>query len=68
MKNATAVTREKSVARDTVNLDNGKTGVAVIGVASMLIGCWAVVCLVSGIISSGGPAGLLSNLITAISG
>lgn len=68
MKNATTLTRERSVAQDTVSVGSGKTGVVTIGVASILIGCWAVVTLVSGVISSGGPAHLLSNLITAISG
>ncbi len=68
MKNATAITREQSVALDTVSVGNGKVGVGVIGVASILIGCWSVVCLTAGLISSGGPASLVSNFITAISG
>ena len=67
MIKATVVTEENSVA-NTTDRGNDKMAVGVIGLASMLIGCWAVVCLVSGIISSGGPVGLLSNLIAAISG
>lgn len=68
MKKATAISRENSVALNTTSVANDKVAVGAIGVASLLIGCWAVVCLVSGIISSGGPAGLVSNLFTAISG
>ncbi len=68
MKNSTALTRERSIAQNTVGVANDKVAVGAIGAASLLIGCWAVVCLVSGIVSSGGPVGLVSNLITAISG
>ncbi len=68
MKNATAITREKSVALDTVSVGNGQVGVAVIGVASLLIGCWAVVSLIAGMVTSGGPIELLSNLFKAITG
>lgn len=68
MKKATAITGEKSIAQNTTGLANDKLAVGAIGITSLLIGCWAVVCLVSGTINSGGPAGLVSNLITAISG
>ncbi|TKB06436.1 hypothetical protein [Desulforhopalus sp. IMCC35007] len=68
MKNATAITRDKSVALDTVSIGNGQIGVGVIGVASVLIGCWAVVSLIAGMVTSGGPAELLSNLFKAITG
>ena len=68
MIKATARTREKSVAQNNVGISNDKVAVGAIGFASLLIGCWAVVCLVSGIVSSGGPVGLVSNLITAIGG
>ncbi len=68
MNKATALTREKSAVQTTVNIGNDKVAVGAIGIASLLIGCWAVVCLTSGVISSGGPIGLVSNLLTAISG
>lgn len=68
MKNATAITRDKSVALDTVSVANGKVGVGVIGVASVLIGCWAVVCLAAGLMSSGGATNLVANFITAVIG
>ena len=68
MRNATAISREKSVAQETVSVGNGQTGVRVIGVASILIGCWAVVSLIAGMVTSGGPVELLSNLFKAITG
>lgn len=68
MKNASAITRERSVAHDTVSIGNGKVGVGVIGVASALIGCWAVTCLIAGMVTNGGPAELISSLFKAITG
>lgn len=68
MKNATTITRERSRAIDNVSVEISKVGVSVIGITSALIGCWAVVCLFSGMISSGGPAGLVSNFISALAG
>lgn len=68
MKNTTATTNEKSVAIDTVSLEISKVGVGAIAVTSTLIGCWAVACLFSGMISSGGPVGLISSFISAIAG
>ena len=68
MKNTTAITREKSSTIENVSVEISKVGVGAIGITSALIGCWAVVCLVSGMISSGGPAGLVSNFISALAG
>ena len=68
MKNATTITRERSEALDNVSVEISKVGVGAIAVTSTIIGCWAVACLVSGMISTGGPAGLVSSFITAIAG
>lgn len=68
MKNATALTKGNSIAIETASVDSSKIGVGAIGVVSILIGCWAVVCLASAMIGSGGPANLVSSFITAISG
>lgn len=68
MKKSTTITREKSAAIDNVNVEISKVGIGAIGVVSAVIGCWAVACLFSGMISSGGPAGLISNLLSAITG
>jgi len=68
MKNATAITRERNDAIANANVEISRAGMAVIGITSALIGCWAVVCLVAGTISSGGPAGLAANFFSALGG
>lgn len=68
MKKTTAVTRERSVIVETAGVEISKVGIYAIGTTSALIGCWAVVCFVSGMISSGGPAGLVSNYVSALIG
>ena len=52
----------------TVINEISKVGVYAITISSGIIGCWAVACLVAGTISSGGPFGLISNLVKAIIG
>ena len=68
MKDATTITRERSTALDNAGVEISKVGIGVIAVTSTLIGCWAVACLISGMISTGGPVGLVSSFISAISG
>jgi len=68
MKSANTLTREKSIAQGTVSTEISRVGVGAIGVTSILIGCWAVVTLVSGMVSVGGPVGLVSSFMTAIGG
>ncbi len=68
MKKATTITRERTDAIDNVNVEISKVGVGAIAITSSLIGCWAVACLISGMVSSGGPAGLVSSFISAIAG
>ena len=63
-----AVTRERSAAVATAGEEISKVGIYAIGTTSAFIGTWAVVCLVSGMISSGGPAGLVANYISALMG
>lgn len=62
------ITRERSEALDNASLEISKVGIGAIAVTSTLIGCWAVACLISGMISTGGPASLASSFISAISG
>ena len=45
-----------------------KVGIHAITISSALIGCWAVACLASGMISTGGPAGLVANFVSAVIG
>jgi len=68
MKNTTTVTREKSAAIDTVSVELGRVGVNAIGITSGLIGCWAVACLVSAMISSDGPVNLMLNFASSFVG
>lgn len=68
MKNTTTITRERSAANENVSLELNKVGVQAVTISSALIGCWAVACLASGMISSGGPAGLVSNFVSALIG
>ncbi len=68
MNNTTTNTKAKSVAQENVSLELNKVGVHVVTVSSALLGCWAVICLASGMISSGGPAGLASNFVSAFIG
>jgi hypothetical protein len=49
-----------------VSTEMSKIGIYSIAVAAGIIGCWAVVCLVAGMLNSGGPLQLLSNLFTAL--
>lgn len=57
-------TQPKAVASAEIS----KVGVSAIGITAGIIGCWAVSCLFSATLSSGGPAGLVSNLFRAITG
>ncbi len=62
------ITNQKSVAQETASAELNKLGVTTVGIASGLIGCWAVACLASGMISSGGPASLVANYMKAFIG
>ena len=68
MKNTTTVTRERSATVDTVSVELGRVGVNAIGITSALIGCWAVVSLVSAMISSGGSGNLILNFVSSFAG
>jgi hypothetical protein len=58
-------TREaSSTAIDSVS----RGSIVTMGVASALVGLWAVACLVSAMIGSGGPIALIKNWFSAISG
>ena len=68
MTQTTQAAKTKSAAIDNVNVELSKAGVNTIGIASGLIGCWAVACLVSGMIASGGPVSLFLNYVSAVIG
>lgn len=66
----TYIAAEKTQSRTDVKVDVAseisKIGVYSIAVAAGIIGCWAVICLVAGMINSGGPLKLLTSLFKAI--
>jgi hypothetical protein len=62
----TTNTREKSIA--TASAEISKVSVAFIAITAGVIGCWSMASLFAGTISSGGPVGLIKNLITAVIG
>ena len=63
---------EKADNRDRikadVSADISKIGVYAIAISAGLIGCWATVCLVAGIVTNGGPVELVKSLFSAIVG
>ena len=67
MNRIIAINKEQSVAQKSAGMINDKMAVGVIGVVSVLIGCWAIVCLIAGSVASGGPGGLMANLFRALS-
>ena len=59
-------TQAKSKANASAEIS--KVSVAFIAITAGVIGCWALASLFAGTVSSGGPLGLIQNLITAIAG
>ena len=68
MKSTTTITKENSAVNENVSIEINRVGVHAVTISSALISCWAVACLASGMISSGGPASLVSNYIAAFVG
>lgn len=64
-------TRTKNSALVTDGVGNDIMQGAVVGLGAMaagLVGAWAVSCLVAGVIAAGGPLGLVSSWIGAVTG
>lgn len=68
MKTILSAEKTKSSINQKVDVSTemSKIGMYSIAVAAGIIGCWAIVCLIAGMMSSGGPLQLLQNLFTAI--
>lgn len=58
---------KSSILNDTTN-EISKVAVSAIGISAGLIGVWAVACILSGMLNSGGPVNLINNLFKAIVG
>jgi hypothetical protein len=62
-------TREKTREATGTAIDSVSRGsIITMGVASALVGLWAVACLVSAMIGSGGPIALIKSWFGAVSG
>ena len=68
MKNSTATIKTAAIVEANVGTELNKVGVTVMTMSAAVIGVWGTACLFAGTISSGGPMGLVSNLMTAIIG
>ncbi len=68
MSQTTATSKDRSIARENVGVELNKVAVGAIGISSAIIGCWAVACLSSAMISSGGPVSLVSHFVSAVIG
>ncbi|HID69930.1 MAG TPA: hypothetical protein EYP35_05575 [Desulfobacterales bacterium] len=70
MKTTKTIEQSKNRAetQTDVNAEISKVSVTAIAISAGIIGIWATASLFAGLISSGGPAGLINNLITAIIG
>jgi hypothetical protein len=66
MAHSTEKVRDEAQSKTEVSAEISKVGVYTIAISAGIIGCWAVICLVAGTITSGGPFELLSNLFKAI--
>ena len=61
--------QSKSQESSKVAVDSVSRGsIVTMGVASALVGLWAVACLVSAMIGSGGPIALIKSWFSAVSG
>ena len=68
MKNSTAINKTAAITDANVGTELSKVGVTVITMSAAVIGLWGTASLFAGTISSGGPLGLISNLMTTIIG
>lgn len=62
------ISRERTSAIESTTTELGKISVKAIAFTSAMLGCWAVACLVGGMISSGGPVSLVMNFVSSFIG
>ena len=68
MKTSLSTEKTTSTTNEKVDVANevSKIGIYSIAVSASLIGCWAIVTLIAGMLNSGGPGQLFSNLFIAL--
>ena len=68
MNNSKTINKEEARVENAVSVELNKVGITAFTLSAAAIGCWAMVALFAGTISSGGPLGLLRALTTTIIG
>ncbi len=69
MNQGTAVkTKNVTQTRNRAGEQLSKVGFTMVGITSCAIGIWAMACLVSGMVASGGPLALMANWFRAVTG
>ncbi len=66
-----ATTQTKAITKSTdATLDGelSKVGITAMFIAGGLIGVWGIVCLVSGLVQSGGPLSFIGTWMSAVIG
>ncbi|OIP45639.1 MAG: hypothetical protein COZ12_09075 [Deltaproteobacteria bacterium CG_4_10_14_3_um_filter_60_8] len=67
-----ATTRTKAINRTTatVQLDSelNKVGISAMGIGSVLVGLWAMACLIGGLLGSAGPVAFIGSWYSAVIG
>lgn len=68
MKTILSAEKTQSSANQKVDVSTemSKIGIYSIAIAAGIIGCWAVISLIAGMINSGGPLQLINSLFTAM--
>lgn len=64
----TVLTRTRVTEQATAGTTVSKGALAALGVASALVGLWAVACFVGGMLASGGPIALARAWVSAVTG
>jgi hypothetical protein len=70
MNNVKEKTKTNTIAVENTHSTDEllKVGVNTMGIMSVAIGGWGIACMVSGLISAGGPLALVQGFITAVTG
>ena len=68
MNSATTKSNEIAHVKVDATHEINKVSATVMTISAASIGCWALTCLFAATVSTGGPLGLLSSLVTTITG
>lgn len=68
MKDTKTIHKSHAATESNAPAEISKVAVTAFSISAGLIGIWAVACMVAGVVNSGGPVSLISNLFKAIFG